>query len=59
MFPYINQLKERLKYPKEQMSFIVIDTFKGKDNDVTTDLSICHCSALYMPNMERKQLNFQ
>ena len=38
MFPYINQLKERLKYPKEQMPFIVTDTFKGKDNDVTTDL---------------------
>lgn len=38
MFPYINQLKERLKYPKEQIPFIVIDTFKGKDNDVTTDL---------------------
>ena len=31
MLLYINQLKERLKYPKEQMPFIVIDTFKGKE----------------------------
>ena len=38
VFPYLKQAKASLKYPKEQMSLIIMDTFKGQDNDVILDL---------------------
>ena len=31
-------MKANLKYSKEQMSLIIMDTFKGKENDVILDL---------------------
>ena len=34
IFPYLKQAKASLKYPKEQMSLIIMDTFKVQDNDV-------------------------
>ena len=34
IFPYLKQAKVSLKYPKEQMSLIIMDTFKVQDNDV-------------------------
>ena len=36
--PYLKQAKASLKYPKEQMSLTIMDTFKGQDNDVILDL---------------------
>ena len=38
IFPYLKQVKESLHFPKEQMSFIIMDTFKGQDNDLFLDL---------------------
>ena len=34
IFPYLKQAKASLKYPKEQMSLIIMDTFTGQDKDV-------------------------
>ena len=33
IFPFLDQIKERMGYPKEQMSLVIMDTFKGQDND--------------------------
>ena len=46
IFPYLKQAKASLKYPKEQMYLIIMDTFKGQDNDVTLDLCKKHCARL-------------
>ena len=42
IFPYLEQAKASLKYPKEQMSLIIMETFKGQDNDVVLDLCKKH-----------------
>ena len=56
IFPYRKQAKASLKYPKEQMSLIVIDTFKGQDNDVILDLCEKHmCQVVIVPhNLTKK-----
>ena len=46
IFSYLEQTKASLKYPKEQMSLIIMDTFKGQDNDVILDLCKKHCARL-------------
>ena len=46
IFPYLKQAKAILKYPKAQMSLIIMDTFKGQDNDVILDLCKKHCARL-------------
>ena len=33
IFPCWDQITENMTYPKEQMSLVIIDTFKGQDND--------------------------
>ena len=33
IFPYLEKIKIRKGYPKEQISLIIMDTFKGQDND--------------------------
>ena len=33
IFPFLDQIKERKGYPKEQMLLVLMDTFKGQDND--------------------------
>ena len=51
IFPYLKQEKASLKYPKEQMSLIIMDTFKGEDNDVILDLCEKHmCQVVVVPN---------
>ena len=42
IFPCLKQLKASLKYPKEQMSLIIMDTFKGQDNNVILNLCQKH-----------------
>ena len=37
-FPYLKQVKASFKYPKYQMSLIIMDTFKGQDNYAILDL---------------------
>ena len=51
IFPYLKQAKASLKYPKEQMSLIIMDTFKGEDNDVILDLCEKHmCQVVIVPH---------
>ena len=38
IFWYLKQVKAKLKYPKEQISLIIIDIFKGQHNDVIPEL---------------------
>ena len=33
IFPYLDQIKEKMVYPKEQMSLVIKDTFNGRDNN--------------------------
>ena len=42
IFPYLKQAKASLKCPKEQISLIITETFKGKDNVVVLDLCEKH-----------------
>lgn len=51
IFPYLKQVKSNLKYPKEQMSLIIMDTFKGQDNDLVIDLCKKHfCQVAIVPH---------
>ena len=51
IFPYLKQAKASLKYPKEKMSLIIMDTFKGEDNDVILDLCEKHmCQVVIVPH---------
>ena len=51
IFPYLKQAKTSLKYPKEQMSLIIMDTFKGQNNGVTLDLCEKHmCQVVIVPH---------
>ena len=38
IFWYLKQVKEKIKYPKEQISLTIIDIFKGQYDDVIPDL---------------------
>ena len=38
IFPYLKNVKLSKKYSKEQMSLIIMDTFKGQDNDIVLNL---------------------
>ena len=33
IFPYLEKIKVQKGYSREQMSFVIMDTFKGQDND--------------------------
>ena len=33
IFPYLSVKKKELGYPEDQRSLIIMDTFKGQDND--------------------------
>ena len=51
IFPYLKQAKASLKYPKEQMSLIIMDTFKGQNNNVILDLCEKHlCQVVIIPH---------
>ena len=34
VFPYLQQVKEEKGLPQEQHSLVIMDTFKGQDNDI-------------------------
>ena len=38
IFPFFQKTKEEYNYPKEQMSLVIMDTFKGQDNNVLKEL---------------------
>ena len=51
IFPYLKQAEASLKYPKEQMSLIIMDNFKRQDNDVILDLCGKHiCQIVIVPH---------
>ena len=51
IFLYLKQAKACLKYTKEQMSLIIMDTFKGQDNDAILDLCKKHmCQVVIVPH---------
>ena len=39
IFPYLYAKKEELGYPEDQRSLIIMDTFKGQDNEEMKRLS--------------------
>ena len=50
IFPYLEKVKVNLKYPKEQLSLIIMDTFKGQDNEAV--LELCrknNCEVIIVP----------
>ena len=38
IFPFFQKTKEEYNYLKEQMSLVIMDTFKGQDNNVLKEL---------------------
>ena len=51
IFPYLKNVKLSKKYPKEQMLFIIMDTFKGQDNDIVLNLCKKHfCQVAIVPH---------
>ena len=51
IFPFLDQIKERMGYPKDQMSLVTMDTFKGQDNDELRKLCMCNnCEVVIAPH---------
>ena len=51
IFPFLDQIKERMGYPKEQMSLVIMDTFKGQDNDELRKLCMSNnCEVAIVPH---------
>ena len=51
IFPLLDQIKERMGYPKEQMSLVIMDTFKGQDNDELRKLCMSNnCEVVIVPH---------
>ena len=51
IFPYLKNVKLSKKYPKEQMSLIIMDTFKGQDNDIALNPCKKHfCQVAIVPH---------
>ena len=51
IFPYLEKVKEEKGCPEEQKSLVIMETFKGQDNDVLKTL--CeenHCVVVLVPN---------
>ena len=38
IFPYLEKVKEEICIPKEQYSLVIMDIFKGQDNDILKEL---------------------
>ena len=51
IFPVVDQIKERMGYPKEQMLLVIMDTFKGQDNDKLRKLFMSNnCEVAIVPH---------
>ena len=51
IFPYLKMTKQEKCYPKQQHSLIVMDTFKGLDNDTLKELcSKSNCETVIVPH---------
>ena len=51
IFPYLKKKKEENGLPKEQHSLVIMDTFKGQDNDVLKEFcSKNRCELVIVPH---------
>ena len=51
IFPYLKNVKLSKKYPKGQMSLIIMNTFKEQDNDIVLNLCKKHfCQVVIIPH---------
>ena len=51
IFPYLLSVKEQMGYPKEQYSLIIMDTFKGQDNETLKELCVDnYCEIVIVPH---------
>ena len=51
IFPYLKKVKEEKGFPNEQLSLIIMDTFKGQDNDTMKELcAVNHCEIVIVPH---------
>ena len=51
IFPFLKRTKQEKGYPEEQYSLIIMDTFKGQDNDTLKKLcSKNHCEVVIVPH---------
>ena len=51
IFPYLKKVKEEKGFPNEQVSLIIMDTFKGQDNDTMKELcAVNHCEIVIVPH---------
>ena len=51
IFPYFEKVKVNLKYPKQQLSLIIMNTLKGQDNEAV--LELCrknNCKVIIVPH---------
>ena len=56
IFPYLENIKHKKGYPSEQFSLIIMDNFKGQDNDILRDICLeNNCAVVIVPhNMTNK-----
>ena len=58
IFPYVNNVKKSFNYPEEQMSLVIMDTFKDQvDDDVIMELCMKTLSIL-LSFLTTSQINF-
>ena len=51
IFPYLQQVKEEKGLPQEQHSLVIMDTFKGQDNDILKEFcSKNRCEVVIVPH---------
>ena len=51
IFPYLNKVKMDLGLPEEQFSLVIMDTFKGQDNDTIKELCLeNNCEITIVPH---------
>ena len=51
VFSYLEKVKEENSIPKEQYSLVIMDTFKGQDNDILKELCDANfCEVVIAPH---------
>ena len=51
IFPYLQLVKEEKRLPQEQHTFVIMDTFKGKDNGILKEFcSKSRCEIVIIPH---------
>ena len=56
IFPYLEMVKRGSRYPDEQYALIIMDTFKGQDNDRLIELcSENYCEVVIVPHNLNKR----